>query len=251
MKKIFLILISLALIVTMTSCSVNKTLSDSENTEETDDITAESVTEGDTSEVPDTDDDAEAISEEDIITVGGSSAMYISTDVKGIYVYSDLAVRARYVKDTDTYAEEGSGMPITVAGFEVLEVLKGEYSNDSIEVKYCGGIVPMSEYLQALSESTLKKVGYDGYTEKEIEGKFVRFIESDPAVEFTAGEEYLLLLEYVAETDVYNILCDGYGAPAIKDDKVYNVVKDEYVAMSEIKAITQTELQFALDTKND
>ena len=177
--------------------------------------------------------------------------MYISTDVKGIYIYSDVAVRARYVKDIDTYAEEGSGMPVTVAGFEVLEVLKGEYNDDVIEVKYCGGIVPMSEYLQALSESTLKKAGYDGYTEKEIESKFVRFIESDPAVEFTADEEYLLLLEYVPESGVYNILCDGYGAPAIKDDKVYNVVKDEYVAMSEIKAITQTELQFAYEAKED
>lgn len=245
MKNIVLILISLLMIVAMTSCSAEKVAV------ENDDITVEKVTDIDTEEASVTDEITEEVKDEDIITVGGSSAMYISTDVKGIYIYSDVAVRARYVKDIDTYAEEGSGMPVTVAGFEVLEVLKGEYSDDSIEVKYCGGIVPMSEYLQALSESTLKKAGYDGYTEKEIESKFVRFIESDPAVEFTADEEYLLLLEYVPESGVYNILCDGYGAPAIKDDKVYNVVKDEYVAMSEIKAITQTELQFAYEAKED
>lgn len=247
MKKVIPILISLSLIVAMTACSVNKTVSDPENTAEGDDITAERIADSDTVEAPVAVDTDEEIKDEDIITVGGTSAMYISTDVKGIYIYSDVAVRARYVKDIDTYAQEGTGMPTTVAEFEVLEVLKGEYDDAVIEAKYYGGIVPMSEYLQALSESTRKKAGYDGYTENEIESKFVKFIESNPAVEFTADEEYLLLLEYVSESGVYNILCDGYGAPVIKDDKVYNVVKDEYVAMSEIKAITQTELEFALN----
>ncbi|MBQ4562434.1 MAG: hypothetical protein IJA55_08925 [Clostridia bacterium] len=249
MKKIFLILIFLLLIVAMTACSLNETVTDSRNNAEVDDITAEGIEDTDTAEASVADDIPEDIREEDIITVGGTSAMYISTDVKRIYIYSDLAVRARYVKDIDTYAKEGSGMPITVAGFEVVEVLKGEYNDDVIDAKYCGGIVPMSEYLQALSESTLKKTGYDGYTEKEIESKFVKFIESDPAVELTVGEEYLLLLEYIPESGVYNILCDGYGARVIEDNKVYNIIKDEYVAMSEIKAINETELKSALDTE--
>lgn len=119
----------------MISCSADQTVSETENTEDVDSITAEAVADSGAAEEDIADDTAEAISEEDIITVGGSSAMYIATDVKDIYIYSDLAVRARYVKDIDTYALEDSGMPVTIAGFEVLEVLKGEYSDDSIEVK--------------------------------------------------------------------------------------------------------------------
>ena len=86
MKKLFLILISLSLIVTMTACTLNKTVSDPENAEVVDDITAEQIEDIDTAEVPVDVDTTEEIREEDIITVGGSSAMYISTDVKGIYI---------------------------------------------------------------------------------------------------------------------------------------------------------------------
>ena len=66
----------------------------------------------------------------------------------------------------------------------------------------------------------------------------------------TSQNEYLLLLEYIPESGVYNILCDGYGARVIEDKKVYNIIKDEYVAISEIKAITETELEFATKQNN-
>ena len=48
MKKVIPILISLSLIVTMTACTVNKTVSDHENAEVVDDITAEQIEDIDT-----------------------------------------------------------------------------------------------------------------------------------------------------------------------------------------------------------
>ena len=87
MKKIFLILIFLLLIVAMTACSLNETVTDSRNNAEVDDITAEGIEDTDTAEASVADDIPEDIREEDIITVGGTSAMYISTDVKRIYIF--------------------------------------------------------------------------------------------------------------------------------------------------------------------
>ena len=83
-------------------------------------------------------------------------------------------------------------------------------------------------------------------TEEEIKKKFVKLVDTTPLSEFSSSDEYLLLLSYDPETDVYFVLCGGYGSPVVKDNKVYNSVKDEYVDMARIEAAAQTELEFAI-----
>ncbi|MBQ4562433.1 MAG: hypothetical protein IJA55_08920 [Clostridia bacterium] len=231
MKKVIPILISLSLIVTMTACSVNDVTFESESI---------SVNEKITTNPP-----IKEISDDDIVPIYSSSDV-IATDINDICKLSDVIIRVRYGKDIDTYAREGSGTPVTIAEFEVIDVIKGEYNGSTIKAEFYGGIIPMSEYLQALSEATLQKAGYDNYTEEEIKKKFVKLVDTTPLSEFSSSDEYLLLLSYDPETDVYFVLCGGYGSPVVKDNKVYNSVKDEYVDMARIEAAAQTELEFAI-----
>ena len=166
-----------------------------------------------------------------VIPVGPDAASYISgPDIDSLYRRNQLVIIATYQEHICTFASS-QGWPHTVATFNVLEVIKGDYDGDTITALYLGGRLPYTEYLEALSPS--RREGLRPYTEEQMATMYVEYHSSEEVTaEFEEGQRYMLFLRYnptepypTSPTYIHNgmpvrygINWSGYGALEVSDE---------------------------------
>ena len=70
---------------------------------------------------------------------------------------------------------------------------------------------------------------------EEAKKIYIESVTNCPRTEFNTVDEYLLMMSYDPDREIYFIICEGYGSPVIKDGKVYNAAKEEFVDIEKIK----------------
>lgn len=240
MKKITAIIFSLVILLFVCGCSNNNSvmtnnLNIEKNTLESYDNKNGYINENNILESSDdknsyTDDQTnEAYLDEYFIS---QTSDYISTDFNDIVKGADLVVRAKYIKNTDTYVSTGR-LPITKAEFNIVEIIKGDYSFDAITVEYYGGTVSMYEYIQTMSEAEKLKGGYD-YSEDEAKKIAVTYLDEENGVSFESDREYVICLGYNKDDGSYMIHSDAFGMSEVVDGKILNKAKGTTIDLNDI-----------------
>ena len=126
-------------------------------------------------------------------------------------------------------------LPITKAQCDVVDVIKGEYDDNSIIIDYYGDTVSMFEYLQAMPEAEKLKGGYD-YTDEEAKKTAVTYLDIDNGVSFETGTEYVVCLGYNEVDGSYMVHSDAFGISEVTGEQIYNKGGKAYI---DIKDITE------------
>ena len=124
-------------------------------------------------------------------------------------------------------------LPITKAECDVVDVIKGEYDDNSIIIDYYGDTVSMFEYLQAMPEAEKLKGGYD-YTDEEAKKIAVTYFDKENGVSFEEGKDYVVCLDYYEADGSYTVISDAFGVSEVTDNYIYNKAKKEYICINDI-----------------
>lgn len=156
--------------------------------------------------------------EEQIYSCTKNTSLYVTTDPQEIADhYSDLIVAGKFLGNTDVFIK--NGFIYTCGLFEVGEVFKGSYDKSYIEAVYSGGVIPMDEYIQAVSDHQVKKCDLDQVPEAEREDLYMEQRDSQYGVKLESGENYALLLKKI--DGKYVIQGDCFGALPYHNERAY------------------------------
>ena len=161
-----------------------------------------------------------------------SNSDYFATKPEDLADTSDIIVYGEYLGDKRTYANE-VGRPVTVGGFSIEQVLKGDIQGTEIDIEYYGGKVSVEEYLKTQDEDSIKKAGFDKLTNSEREIKTVGVEPTKESVAAYSGQKYICYLSFNEETGVYFVLSDAYGMrPADDQNNFFNPENESYEPIS-------------------
>lgn len=155
-------------------------------------------------------------------TIGRAGDYAIGTWPQELYKHADLVIRGKWIKNNKCWVEDPH-MVYTSDKFEVLEVLKEEYSSKEIDITYHGGVVPLKEFVEKLDEASKIKFGFDQFTKQEMEGK----MWEESSLKVYQDAEYIIFLSY-DETKEYFVMCDAYGMRETKGGKIYNITTKKF-----------------------
>lgn len=140
---------------------------------------------------------------------------YLYTSIPDLYEQSELVIYATYLQDNESFADEAALID-TIGEASVLQVLKGNYEEETIRLLFNGGSVPASEYLSHMLEESKQKYGFN---EPEFLKTYKMFsVESPDFAHLESGKSYLLFLDYADQYESYAVNAGCYGARQVSED---------------------------------
>lgn len=171
-----------------------------------------------------------------VYTISGIND-YLYTDPGDLYKVSDVVVIGYYVKDIKTYASS-IGEPNTISEFRIKEIVKGNTNNSTIDVRYLGGKITLSDYIATQSVEQLSKNGLDKIDKSLAEKQYVEYVDLEAPIELvksisdSGDNEYMLFLKYDEKNNVYVACADGYSILKVNDKGyLYSYTSKEYKAV--------------------
>lgn len=142
------------------------------------------------------------------------SADYAVIKPEDLYEYSDIVLEVEYLKDVKTVLNE-SGTPFTTSEFKINKILKNTTNNNlenTIQAKYSGGTVPLTQLLSLKDESFKEKLGI-GAVEMARAGSIQVRYSSENIGDKSLEEDKnrIIFVNYNENTNDYSIVSDKYG----------------------------------------
>ena len=162
----------------------------------------------------------------------------IATDPKSLYEYSELVLIADYQKDVSTKIFD-NGNPYTTSEFKIERVIKNSNNrklDDSILVRYLGGVVTVEELLKTKDEDFKQKIGADIMTQETRKSAKIKFSTED--IGDSSLKEHpkrILFINYNETTNDYIIVTDQYGMVSFDNNTIFDSQTKKYTNYSFLK----------------
>lgn len=165
------------------------------------------------------------------------SADYAVIKPEDLYEYSDIVLEVEYLKDIKTVLNE-IGTPFTTSEFKINKVLKNTTNNNlenTIQAKYLGGTVSLTQLLAVKDEAFKEKIGISTVEMSRASSIQVQYSSANTGDKsLQENKNRIIFVSYNESTNDYSIVSDKFGMISYDNssNKAYDI-------------LTKTEKQFA------
>jgi len=177
---------------------------------------------------------------DDIIYEVFMSFDYVTGNPEKLYDMAELVLVADYIESVETHIEMNKN-PYTVSEFKIDTIIKNKKNyelDETILVKYDGGIITLKQLLDSRDADFISKIGADDIDINDYANKKVNFKAtsiSDKSLD--EQSKRILFLNYDVNYDYYVVLANDYGMLSYDSEtnEIFDYATSDYKSVSFIK----------------